>query len=70
MATEQELAYQAKKRFCYIELKKWMVFLCDKRTIAEVEKAVGAALTITLTIKDLDDKIYNETMPEYDDPLI
>tara|TARA_R100001591_G_scaffold65134_1_gene74658 strand:- start:318 stop:530 length:213 start_codon:yes stop_codon:yes gene_type:complete len=70
MATEQELAYQAKKRFCYIELKKWMVFLCDKRTIAEVEKALAAALSITLHIKDLDDKIYNETTPEYDDPLI
>tara|TARA_R100000353_G_scaffold12213_1_gene12666 strand:+ start:134 stop:346 length:213 start_codon:yes stop_codon:yes gene_type:complete len=70
MTTEQVLAYKAKQRFCYIELKKWMLYLCAKRTIEEVEKAMAGAMSVMLEIKTLEEKIYQATMPEYDDPLI
>ena len=70
MPTEQSLAYEAKIQFCYLELQKWKHYLCDKRTIHEVEVAIASTTSLLLEIKDLEDKIYNENVPKYDDPLI
>ena len=70
MPTEQSLAYEAKVQFCYLELQKWKHYLCDKRTLEEVEVALAATTSLLLEIKDLENKIYNENVPKYDDPLI
>ena len=70
MPTEQSLAYEAKMHFCYLELQKWKHYLCHKRTVEEVETALAATTSLLQEIKDLEDKIYNENIPEYDDPLI
>ena len=70
MPTEQSLAYEAKVQFCYLELQKWKNYLCDKRTLEEVEVALAATTSLLLEIKDLENKIYNENVPKYDDPLI
>tara|TARA_R100000734_G_C3298693_1_gene89580 strand:+ start:819 stop:1031 length:213 start_codon:yes stop_codon:yes gene_type:complete len=69
MATRQALAYEAKQRFCYIELEKWKNYLCAKRTIEEVEKALAATTSIVVEIQNLNDKIYQENLPEFDDLL-
>ena len=68
--TEQSLAYEEKMQFCYLELQKWKHYLCHKRTVEEVETALAAPTSLLQEIKDLEDKIYNENIPEYDDPLI
>ena len=47
-----------------------MLYLCAKRSIEEVEKAMAGAMSVMLEIKSLEEKIYQATMPEYDDPLI
>ena len=70
MPTEQSLAYEAKMQFCYLELQKWKHYLCHKRSVEEVETALAATYSLLDTIKDLEIKIYNENIPEYDDPLI
>ena len=70
MSTEQSLAYEAKMHFCYLELQKWKHYLCHKRSIEEVETALAATTSLITEIKSLDDKIYYENIPEYDDPLI
>ena len=70
MPTEQSLAYEAKMQFCYLELQKWKHYLCHKRTVEEVETALAATTSLLQEIKELEDKIYNENIPEYDDPLI
>ena len=70
MPTEQSLAYEAKMQFCYLELQKWKDYLCEKRSLAEVENALAATTSLLIEIKKLEDKIYNENIPEYDDPLI
>ena len=44
--------------------------MCDKRTLEEVEVAIAATTSLVTEIKNLEDKIYNENIPEYDDPLI
>ena len=69
MPTEQSLAYEAKMQFCYLELQKWKHYLCHQRSIEEVETALAATTSLLQEIKDLEDKIYNENIPEYDDPL-
>ena len=70
MSTEQSLSYEFKQQFCYTELHKWKHYLCDKRTLEEVEVAIAATTSIINEIRNLEDKIYNENIPEYDDPLI
>ena len=70
MPTEQSLAYEAKMQFCYLELQKWKHYLTHQRTVEEVETALAATYSLLDTIKELEDKIYNENIPEYDDPLI
>ena len=70
MPTEQSLAYEAKMQFCYLELQKWKHYLCHQRSIEEVETALAATSSLLQEIKELEDKIYNENIPEYDDPLI
>tara|TARA_B100001094_G_scaffold315042_1_gene354572 strand:- start:24907 stop:25119 length:213 start_codon:yes stop_codon:yes gene_type:complete len=70
MSIEQSLAFEVKQRFCYIELEKWKHYLCNKRTIEEVEAAIAATTSIIVEIQNLENKIYNENIPEYDDPLI
>ena len=70
MSTEQSLSYEFKQKFCYQELHKWKHYLCDKRTLEEVEVAIAATTSIINEIRNLEDKIYNENIPEYDDPLI
>ena len=70
MPTEQSLAYEVKRQFCYLELDKWKHYLCDKRKLNEVEVAIAATTSLINEIRLLDDKIYNENIPEYDDPLI
>ncbi len=70
MSTEQSLAYEFKQHFCYQELQKWKNYLCQKRCIEEVEVAIAATTSLVTEIKNLEDKIYNENIPEYDDPLI
>ena len=69
MPTEQSLAYQVKRQFCYLELHKWKDYLCDKRKLDEVEVAIAATTSIINEIRLLDDKIYNENIPPYDDIL-
>ena len=69
MPTEQSLAYEAKMQFCYLELQKWKHYLCHQRSIEEVETALAATTSLLQEIKDLEDKIYNENIPEYDEPL-
>ncbi len=70
MTTEQSLSYEFKQHFCYMELHKWKHYLCEKRTLEEVEVAIAATTSIINEIRKLEDKIYNENIPEYDDPLI
>ena len=70
MSTEQSLSYEFKQKFCYQELHKLKHYLCDKRTLEEVEVAIAATTSLVTEIKNLEDKIYNENIPEYDDPLI
>ena len=70
MPTEQSLAYEAKMQFCYLELQKWKHYLCHQRTVEEVETALAATTSLLHEIKELEDKIYNENIPESDDPLI
>ena len=70
MPTEQALAYEAKMHFWYLELQKGKHYLCHKRSIEEVETALAATTSLLQEIKNLEDKIYNENIPEYDDPLI
>ena len=69
MPTEQSLAYEVKRQFCYLELQKWKDYLCDKRKLDEVEVAIAATTSIINEIRLLDDKIYNENIPPYDDIL-
>tara|TARA_R100001015_G_scaffold15505_1_gene7467 strand:- start:286 stop:498 length:213 start_codon:yes stop_codon:yes gene_type:complete len=69
MPTEQSLAYEVKRQFCYLELHKWKDYLCDKRKLDEVEVAIAATTSIINEIRLLDDKIYNEDIPPYDDIL-
>ncbi len=70
MSIEQSLSFEVKRQFCYLELDKWKHYLCDKRKLDEVEVAIAATTSLITEIKNLDDKIYNENIPEYDDPLI
>ena len=70
MSNEQSLSYEVKRQFCYQELEKWKHYLCDKRKLDEVEIAIASTTSLLTEIKLLDDKIYNENIPEYDDPLI
>ena len=70
MPSEQSLAFEAKMQFCYLELQKWKHYLCQQRSMEEVETALAATSSLLHEIKDLEDKIYNENIPEYDDPLI
>ena len=69
MSIEQSLSYEVKRQFCYLELDKWKHYLCDKRKLDEVEVAIAASTPLITEIKNLDDKIYNENIPKYDDPL-
>ncbi len=69
MSTEQSLAYKFKQHFCYLELQKWKHYLCQKRCIEEVEVAIAATTSLVTEIKNLEDKIYNENIPPYDDIL-
>jgi hypothetical protein len=69
MPTEQSLAYEVKRQFCYLELDKWKHYLCEKRKLDEVEVAIAATTSLITEIKSLDDKIYNENIPPYDDIL-
>ena len=70
MSIEQSLSFEVKRQFCYLELEKWKHYLCQKRCIEEVEVAIAATTSLVTEIKNLEDKIYNENIPEYDDPLI
>ena len=70
MSCEQTLAYEAKVEFCYRELDKWEKYLCDKRTLGEVQAALVSITSLYVEITTLKDKIYNLNIPEYDDPLI
>ena len=70
MSIEQSLSFEVKRQFCYLELDKWKHYLCDKRKLNEVEVAIAATTSLINEIRLLDDKIYNENIPEYDDPLI
>ena len=70
MPSEQSLAFEAKMHFCYLELQKWKHYLCEKRSLEQVEVAIAATTSLLEEIKNLEDKIYNENIPEYDDPLI
>tara|TARA_R100000995_G_scaffold44294_1_gene20799 strand:+ start:330 stop:542 length:213 start_codon:yes stop_codon:yes gene_type:complete len=70
MSVEQTLAYEAKVEFCYRELEKWKQYLCDKRTMEEVEAALVSITSLYVELTTLKDKIYNLNIPEYDDPLI
>ena len=70
MSIEQSLSFEVKRQFCYLELQKWKHYLCHKRSIEEVETALAATTSLLQEIKELEDKIYNENIPEYDDPLI
>jgi len=70
MPSEQSLAFEAKMHFCYLELQKWKYYLCEKRSLEQVEVAIAATTSLLEEIKKLEDKIYNENIPEYDDPLI
>ena len=69
MPTEQSLAYEAKMQFCYLELQKWKHYLCQKRSIEEVEVAIAATTSLVTEIKNLEDKIYDENIPPCDDIL-
>tara|TARA_R100001440_G_scaffold73772_1_gene98607 strand:- start:389 stop:601 length:213 start_codon:yes stop_codon:yes gene_type:complete len=70
MSAEQTLAYEAKVEFCYRELEKLKEYLCDKRTIEEVETALVSITSLYVDLTTLKNKIYNLNIPEYDDPLI
>ena len=70
MSCEQTLAYEAKVEFCYRELDKWEKYLCDKRTLEQVQASLVAITSLYVEITTLKDKIYNLNIPEYDDPLI
>ena len=70
MSIEQSLSFEVKRQYCYLELQKWKDYLCEKRKLEEVEVAIAATTSIINEIRSLDDKIYNENIPEYDDPLI
>jgi hypothetical protein len=70
MSCEQTLAYEAKVEFCYRELKNWKQYLCDERTIEEVETALIEITSLFIEVTDLKNKIYNLNIPEYDDSLI
>ena len=69
MSIEQLLAYEFKQHFCYQELNKWKFYLCQKRSIEEVEVALAATTSLLTEIKKLDQKIFDENVPKYDDPL-
>ena len=69
MTSEQSLSYEVKRQFCYLELEKWKGYLCQKRNLEEVEVAIAATTSLITEIKLLDDKIYNENIPPYDDIL-
>ena len=69
MSIEQSLSYEVKRQFCYLELDKWKHYLCDKRKLDEVKVDIAATTSLITEIKNLDDKIYNENIPKYDDPL-
>ena len=69
MSNEQSLAYEFKQHFCYQELQKWKHYLCQKRSIEEVEVAIAATTSLVTEIKNMEDKIYDENIPPYDDIL-
>ena len=53
-----------------INIEKWKQYLCDKRTMEEVEAALVSITSLYVELTTLKDKIYNLNIPEYDDPLI
>ena len=69
MSSEQSLAYEFKQHFCYQELQKWKHYLCQKRSIEEVEVAIAATTSLVTEIKNMEDKIFDEKTPPYDDIL-
>ena len=69
MSIEQSVAYAFKQHFCYHELQKWKHYLCQKRSIEEVEVAIAATTSLVTEIKNLEDKIYDENIPPCDDIL-
>ena len=69
MSIEQSLSFEVKRQFCYLELDKWKHYLCQKRSIEEVEVAIAATTSLVTEIKNLEDKIYDENIPPCDDIL-
>ena len=69
MSIEQSLSFEVKRQYCYLELQKWKDYLCEKRRLEEVEVAIAATTSLVTEIKNLEDKIYNENIPPYDDIL-
>ena len=67
--TQDKLEYQFKKAFLEQEEKKFIDYLCDKRTKQEVVAAIEKIALINLQIKNCEDIIYTANVPEFDDPL-
>ena len=55
--------------FATKSFKSGNIIFVKKRSIEEVEVAIAATTSLVTEIKNMEDKIYNENIPEYDDPL-
>ena len=64
-----KLEYQLKKAFLEQESEKFIDYLCEPRTKAEVYAAIEKIALIQLQIKNCEDIIYTSNIPEFDDPL-
>ena len=63
------LEYELKKTFCEQESEKYIDYLCERRTKQEVYAAIEKLALLHLIIKNCEDVIYAENIPEFDDPL-
>ena len=63
------LEHQFRKAFLEQESEKYVDYLCEPRTKAEVYAAIEKIALIQLQIKNCDDIIYTANIPEFDDPL-
>ena len=63
------LEFQFKKAFLEQEEERFIDYLCEPRTKAEVYAAIEKIALIQLQIKNCDDIIYTANIPKFDDPL-
>ena len=66
---KHKLEYQFKKAFLEQESEKFIDYLCERRTKAQVYAAIEKIALLQLQIKNCEDIIYTANIPECDDLL-